>query len=643
MKRKFFFFAFLCILFSFSDGAQAATYYVGKSGADGNSCATAQSSAAGSRKLSIGSGLGCLSAGDTLSIGDGTYAETLQNIPNGSVGNYITIRAENDHGVVMTGLDMVNTDAYISIRGINFRSGSNGKSILGNHLKFKLVEFRGGASSGNEANLTVGSNDFNDTADILLEDIVSHGIGNGRYNILIYNSDRVVVRRAVIRHDGGWTGPSNPSAGINFYVSSDSWCENCIILDSIASLDWSGAFYMVKNSSVAHANNGNGIIGSIMLNNPDLGLRMDASSSGNNISNVTLADNVLWDNAMMVRRGIEAAAKDAVAELQKMAKPVKGKAEIRQVASISAESEELGKTIADTVEKVGKDGVVTVEESQSVGIESDFVEGLEFDKGYVSPYMITNAERMEAEIKEPAILITDRKISVIKDILPLLEKLVQTGRKDLVIIADDVDGEALATFIVNKLKGVFNVLAVKAPGYGDRKKDMLQDIAVTVGATVISEDLGLKLENADVTALGRASRVVATKDSTTIVGGKGKKADIEARAQQLRAQAANTDSKYDKEKIEERVAKLSGGVAVIRVGAATETEMKYLKDKIEDAVNATKAAIAEGIVPGGGAALARVGDILSKSGEEFGAQSRAVARLIVRKGYHLRHKIARDT
>lgn len=297
MKRKFFFFAFLCILFSFSDGAQAATYYVGKSGADGNSCATAQSSAAGSRKLSIGSGLGCLSAGDTLSIGDGTYAETLQNIPNGSVGNYITIRAENDHGVVMTGLDMVNTDAYISIRGINFRSGSNGKIILGNHLKFKLVEFRGGASSGNEANLTVGSNDFNDTADILLEDIVSHGIGNGRYNILIYNSDRVVVRRAVIRHDGGWTGPSNPSAGINFYVSSDSWCENCIILDSIASLDWSGAFYMVKNSSVAHANNGNGIIGSIMLNNPDLGLRMDASSSGNNISNVTLADNVLWDNA----------------------------------------------------------------------------------------------------------------------------------------------------------------------------------------------------------------------------------------------------------------------------------------------------------------------------------------------------------
>jgi chaperonin GroEL len=320
----------------------------------------------------------------------------------------------------------------------------------------------------------------------------------------------------------------------------------------------------------------------------------------------------LGANAMMVRRGIEAAAKDAVAELQKMAKPVKGKAEIRQVASISAESEELGKTIADTVEKVGKDGVVTVEESQSVGIESDFVEGLEFDKGYVSPYMITNAERMEAEIKEPAILITDRKISVIKDILPLLEKLVQTGRKDLVIIADDVDGEALATFIVNKLKGVFNVLAVKAPGYGDRKKDMLQDIAVTVGATVISEDLGLKLENADVTALGRASRVVATKDSTTIVGGKGKKADIEARAQQLRAQAANTDSKYDKEKIEERVAKLSGGVAVIRVGAATETEMKYLKDKIEDAVNATKAAIAEGIVPGGGAALARVGDILSK-------------------------------
>lgn len=320
----------------------------------------------------------------------------------------------------------------------------------------------------------------------------------------------------------------------------------------------------------------------------------------------------LGANAMMVRRGIEAAAKDAVEELKKMAKPVKGAKDIQQVASISAESEELGKTIADTVEKVGKDGVVTVEESQSLGIESDFVEGLEFDKGYVSAYLVTNAERMEAEMKDASILITDKKISTVKEIVPLLEKVAQAGKRDLVIIADDVDGEALATFIVNKLKGVFNILAVKAPGYGDRKKEMLADIAITVGAQVISEDLGLKIENADLTMLGKAQRIVATKDSTVIVGGKGKKADIEARVSQLKKQVEGTDSKFDKEKLEERIAKLSGGVAVIRVGAATETEMKYLKDKIEDAVNATKAAIAEGIVPGGGAALAKVAEKLAK-------------------------------
>ncbi len=317
-------------------------------------------------------------------------------------------------------------------------------------------------------------------------------------------------------------------------------------------------------------------------------------------------------NAMAVRRGIEAAAKDAVEELRKMAKPVKGKEDVRQVATISAESPELGRAIADIVEKVGKDGVVTVEESQSIGIETDYVEGMEFDKGYVSAYLVTNAERMEAEAKDAPILITDKKISTIKDILPLLEKLAQSGKRELVIIADDVDGEALATFIVNRLKGGFNVLAVKAPGYGDRKKEMLSDIATTTGGTVITEDLGLSLEKAELNMLGRAQRVVATKDTTTIVGGKGKKADIEKRVQQLRAQLEQTDSKYDKEKLEERIAKLSGGVAVIRVGAATETEMKYLKDKIEDAVNATKAAISEGIVPGGGAALAKVSAKLAK-------------------------------
>jgi len=314
----------------------------------------------------------------------------------------------------------------------------------------------------------------------------------------------------------------------------------------------------------------------------------------------------LGANAMMVRRGIEAAAVDAVEELKKMAREIKGKTDIKQVAVISSESEELGKTIAEVVEKVGKDGVVTVEEAQTTEIGYEYVEGMEFDRGYVSAYMISNADRMEAEAKDTPILITDKKISTIKEILPLLEKVAQAGQKQLVIIADDVDGEALATFVVNKLRGAFNVLAVKAPGYGDRKKEMLADIATIVGAQVISEDLGLKLENTELNMLGKAARVVATKDSTVIVGGKGKKSDLETRVAQIRTQLEQTDSKFDKEKLEERIAKLTGGVAVIRVGAATETEMKYLKDKIEDAVNATKAAIAEGIVQGGGAALAKV-------------------------------------
>ncbi len=334
-------------------------------------------------------------------------------------------------------------------------------------------------------------------------------------------------------------------------------------------------------------------------------------------------------NAMMIRRGIEAAAKDTVDELKKMAKPLKGKKDIQQVASISAESEELGTKIADVVEKVGKDGVVTVEESQSIGIETEYVEGLEFDRGYVSAYMITNAERMEASIKDVSILITDKKISTIKEILPLLEKLAQSGKKDLVIIADDVDGEALATFVVNKLRGAFNVLAVKAPGYGDRKKEMLQDIAITVGGQVISEDLGLKLENAELGMLGKAQRVVATKDSTVIVGGKGSKKEINDRVASLRKQKDNTDSKFDKEKLDERIAKLSGGVAVIRVGAPTEMEMKYTKDKIEDAVNATKAAIAEGIVPGGGAALAKVGDKLMKKVDRTAHDERTIGYRIL--------------
>lgn len=340
-------------------------------------------------------------------------------------------------------------------------------------------------------------------------------------------------------------------------------------------------------------------------------------------------------NALGIRVGIESAVKDVVAELKTLAKPIKGKDEIRQVATISAESVDIGTTIADTIDKVGKDAVVTVEEGQSMGIESEVVEGLEFDKGYISAYMITNAERMEAEYKDPAILLTDKKVSSVKEILPLLEKLVQQGRKDLVIIADDVDGEALSTFVLNKLRGTFNVLAIKAPGYGDRKKDMLEDIAVTTGAKVVTGDVGLKLDTVGVEVLGRAQRVIATKDKTVVVGGKGKKAEIEARIAQLKKQRDNTDSKYDREKLDERVAKLSGGVAILRVGAATETEMKYLKLKIEDAVNATKAAIAEGIVPGGGVALVKVSKSLAdkhakkeKQSEEFDLGYRIVLKAL---------------
>lgn len=310
-------------------------------------------------------------------------------------------------------------------------------------------------------------------------------------------------------------------------------------------------------------------------------------------------------NAMLVRSGMEKAAEAAVKALKAIAKPVQGDKDIKQVATISAESAEIGETIAEVIAKVGQNGVVTVEESQSFGIEKEIVEGLEFDRGYVSPYMITNTERMEAEYKDAAILLTDKKISTIQEILPILEAVAKTGKKELVIIADDVDGEALPTLVLNKIRGAFSVLAVKAPGYGDRKKEMLADLAVLTGATVVSEDVGLKLDKADLTVLGRAQKVIASKDSTVIVGGKGSKKEIDARVSSLKKQLADTSSKFDKEKLEERIAKLSGGVAVIRVGAATETEMKYLKDKIEDAVNATKAAIAEGIVPGGGTALVK--------------------------------------
>ncbi len=315
-------------------------------------------------------------------------------------------------------------------------------------------------------------------------------------------------------------------------------------------------------------------------------------------------------SAMAVRAGMEEASADIIEALVASSKKIKTDAEIKQVATISAESEEIGNIVASTIKKVGKDGVVTVEESQSMGIDSEVVEGLEFDKGYVSAYMVTNPERMEAELKDPAIIITDKKISIMKDILPLLEKIVATGKKDIVLIAEDVDGEALTTFVLNKLRGGLNVLAIKAPGYGDRKKEMLADISVTVGANVISSDIGLSFENAEMSMIGKAQRVVATKDGTIIVGGKGKKSSIEERIMQLRVLKDAAENKFDKEKYDERIGKLAGGVAVIRVGAATETEMKYLKLKIEDAVNATKAAIEEGIVAGGGTALFKASEVV---------------------------------
>jgi len=294
---------------------------------------------------------------------------------------------------------------------------------------------------------------------------------------------------------------------------------------------------------------------------------------------------------------------------------------ISKTALIKKNDKEIGKIIAEAMDSVGKDGVITVEESQSFGVDKEVVEGMQFDKGYVSPYMITNTDRMEAVMEDASILITDKKISSIQDILPLLEKLAQSGKKDLVIIAEDIEGEALATFVVNKLRGTFNVLAVKAPGFGDRRKAMLEDIAILTGAKVISEEIGLKLENADVEMLGGARKIVATKDATTVVEGKGDKNAIDERVGQVRKEIENSDSDFDKEKLQERLAKLAGGVAVIKVGAATETEMKEKKHRIEDALAATKAAVEEGIVPGGGIALGVASGALAKLVQSAGAQS----------------------
>lgn len=310
-------------------------------------------------------------------------------------------------------------------------------------------------------------------------------------------------------------------------------------------------------------------------------------------------------NPLALKRGIEKGTKEVVKALKEMSRQVTGKEEIAHVATNSAQDFEVGKLIAEVMDEVGKDGVVTVEESQTFGLSKEIVEGMQFDRGYISPYMVTDTERMEAVFETPNILITDQKISSLSSILPLLEKLAQSGKKELVIIAEDVEGEALATLVVNKLRGAFNALAIKAPGFGDRRKEMLEDIAILTGGKVISEEVGLKLENTEVTMLGGAHRVVATKENTTIVGGKGKKAEIEKRVNQVKVQIERSDSDFDKEKLKERLAKLSSGVAVIKVGAATEVEQKEKQHRIEDALSATRAAVEEGIVPGGGVALLR--------------------------------------
>src|SRR5919202_982721 len=304
-------------------------------------------------------------------------------------------------------------------------------------------------------------------------------------------------------------------------------------------------------------------------------------------------------NPMLMKRGIDAATTAVVEEIKRSATPLKGHDDIEHIATISANDPEIGRLLAEAMDKVGRDGVITVEEGKALKLEVEYTEGMQFDRGYISPSFIPDSGRMEAAIDEPYLLITDKKISAITDIVPVLEKLVQTGKKELVIIAEDVDGEALATLVVNKLRGILNVAAVKAPGFGDRRKAMLEGIAIHTGCQVISEELGLKLENIKLTDLGRAKRVTIDKDNTTIVEGHGDDKKIQARVKQIKAQIEETTSDYDREKLQERLAKIVGGVAVINVGAATETEMKEKKARVEDALHATKAAVEEGIVPGG--------------------------------------------
>ena len=324
-------------------------------------------------------------------------------------------------------------------------------------------------------------------------------------------------------------------------------------------------------------------------------------------------------NPMALKRGIEEAVEAVVSELKGMSTSVESRDQIAQVASLSAHEDRIGNTIADAMEKVGKDGVITVEESKSLSDETEYVEGMQIDRGYTSPYFITNPDRMETSIEDPSIIITDKKISAVSDLLPTLEKLLQLGKKNVVVIAEDVEGEALATLVVNKLRGTLNCLAVKAPGFGDRRKAMLEDIAILTGATVISEETGRKLDSANINDMGECRRVTATKDETTFVEGRGSEDAIKARINQIKTQIEDTTSEFDREKLQERMAKLSGGVAVIKVGAATEVELKERKGRVEDALSATRAAVEEGIVPGGGVALVRAKrslDRLTLKGDE---------------------------
>jgi chaperonin GroEL len=334
-------------------------------------------------------------------------------------------------------------------------------------------------------------------------------------------------------------------------------------------------------------------------------------------------------NPMSLKRGIEAAVEIAVAKLKELSRESETKDQIAQVASISAADDEIGAMIAEAIDKVGKDGVITVEESQTFGMEMDLVEGMRFDKGYISPYFVTDPERMEAVLDDPYVLLVGSKISAVRDLLPVLEKIMQSG-KALAIIAEDVEGEALATLVVNKIRGTFKSTAVKAPGFGERRKAMLQDMAILTGGQVITEEVGLKLENVTLDLLGRARKIVVTKDETTVVEGAGEESDIKGRINQIKTEIENTDSDYDREKLQERLAKLSGGVAVIKVGAATEVELKEKKHRIEDAVSTTKAAIEEGVVPGGGVALLRAQQSILDGAEKLEGDEATGARIVAR-------------